>query len=111
VTYLPVRRDGLVDLDALKAAIEEKTILVSIMAANNEIGVIQPLAEIGKICRERGVLFHSDAVQAYGKVPLSVQEMNIDLASITRATRSTAEGDRRAVRPPPQPARAPDRPD
>jgi cysteine desulfurase len=83
VTYLPVRPDGLVDLDALKAAIEEKTILVSIMAANNEIGVIQPLAEIGKICRERGVLFHSDAVQAYGKVPLSVQEMNIDLASIT----------------------------
>ena len=83
VTYLPVRPDGLVDLDALKAAIEEKTILVSIMAANNEIGVIQPLAEIGKICRERGVLFHTDAVQAYGKVPLSVQEMNIDLASIT----------------------------
>jgi cysteine desulfurase len=83
VTYLPVKPDGLVDLDQLKAAFTDKTILVSIMAANNEIGVLQPLEEIGKLCRERGVLFHSDAVQALGKVPLDVNKMNIDLASLT----------------------------
>src|SRR5438132_1222890 len=83
VTYLPVKPDGLVDLDQLKDAFTDKTILVSIMAANNEIGVVQPIAEIGKLCRERGVLFHSDAVQALGKVPLDVNKMNIDLASLT----------------------------
>ena len=83
VTYLGVDKDGLVDLDTLRAAIEEKTILVSIMAANNEIGVVQPVAEIGKICREKGVLFHTDAVQAYGKIPLDVNAMNIDLLSFT----------------------------
>lgn len=83
VTYLPVKADGLIDLDQLKDAITDKTILVSIMAANNEIGVLQPLAEIGAICREKGVLFHSDAVQAFGKVPLDVNAMNIDLASLT----------------------------
>jgi cysteine desulfurase len=83
VTYLPVKPDGLIDLDQLKEAITDKTVLVSIMAGNNEIGVIQPMAEIGKICRERGVLFHSDAVQAFGKVPLDVNAMNIDLASLT----------------------------
>jgi cysteine desulfurase len=83
VTYLPVQKDGLIDLDDLKRAIDEKTILVSIMAANNEIGVLQPISEIGKICHERGVLFHTDAVQAFGKVPLNVTEMNIDLMSIS----------------------------
>ncbi len=83
VTYLRVKPDGLIDLDEFKDAITDKTILVSIMAANNEIGVIQPLAEIGKICREHGVLFHTDAVQAFGKVPLDVNAMNIDLASVT----------------------------
>jgi cysteine desulfurase len=83
VTYLPVQKDGLVDLDELKRAIDEKTILVTIMAANNEIGVVQPLAEIGKICRERGVLFHSDGVQAIGKIPVDVNKQNIDLLSIT----------------------------
>src|SRR5438270_2091701 len=83
VTYLPVKPDGLVDLNQLKDAFTDKTILVSIMAANNEIGVLQPVAEIGKLCRERGVLFHSDAVQALGKVPLDVNKMNIDLASLT----------------------------
>src|SRR5436305_985813 len=83
VTYLPVKPDGLVDLNQLKDAFTDKTILVSVMAANNEIGVIQPLEEIGKLCRERGVLFHSDAVQALGKVPLDVNKMNIDLASLT----------------------------
>ncbi len=83
VTYLPVQADGLISLDELKKAIDDKTILVSIMMANNEIGVIQPVAEIGKICRERGVFFHSDAVQAIGKVPVDVNKMNIDLMSIT----------------------------
>src|SRR3981081_1265220 len=83
VTYMPVQKDGLVDLDDLKRAIDDKTILVTIMAANNEIGVLQPIAEIGKICRERGVIFHTDAVQAIGKVPVDVNKMNIDVASIT----------------------------
>src|SRR2546427_3542289 len=83
VTYLPVQRDGLIDLDDLKGAIDDKTILVTIMAANNEIGVLQPIAEIGKICRERGVLFHTDAAQAVGKVPIEVNKQNIDLASIS----------------------------
>jgi cysteine desulfurase len=83
VTYLPVGKDGLIDLDDLKRALDDKTILVSIMFANNEIGVLQPIAEIGAMCRERGILFHSDAVQAIGKVPVSVEEQNIDLASIT----------------------------
>src|SRR6201982_2088063 len=83
VTYLPVQKDGLVDLEELKRAIDKKTILVTIMAANNEIGVLQPIREIGKICRERGVLFHTDAVQAIGKVPVDVNKDNIDLMSIT----------------------------
>jgi cysteine desulfurase len=83
VTYLPVQKDGLIDLDDLKRAIDDKTILVSIMAANNEIGVLQPWAEIGKICRERGVLFHSDGTQAVGKVPIDVNKDNIDLLSIS----------------------------
>jgi cysteine desulfurase len=83
VTYLEVKPDGMIDLEELRNAITDKTILVSIMTANNEIGVVQPMAEIGKICRERGVLLHSDAVQAYGKIPMDVNAMNIDLASIT----------------------------
>jgi cysteine desulfurase len=83
VTYLPVQQNGLIDLEQLKAAITEKTVIVSIMAVNNEIGVIQPLAEIGKICRERGVYFHTDAAQAVGKIPLDVNAMNIDLMSIS----------------------------
>ncbi len=80
---MPVQKDGLIDLEELKRAIDAKTILVTIMFANNEIGVIQPVAEIGKICRERGVLFHTDGVQAVGKVPIDVNKMNIDLMSIT----------------------------
>jgi cysteine desulfurase len=83
VTYLPVKGDGLVDLEDLKRAIDDKTILVSIMFANNEIGVIQPVEQIGAICRERGVLFHSDATQAVGKVPVDVNKMKIDLMSIS----------------------------
>jgi cysteine desulfurase len=83
VTYLPVQKNGLLDLDVLKAAITDKTAIVSIMAVNNEIGVIQPLAEIGKICRAAGVFFHTDAAQAFGKIPLDVEAMNIDLMSIS----------------------------
>jgi cysteine desulfurase len=83
VTYLPVRQDGLVDLDRLREAITGKTILVSIMYANNEIGVVQPVAEIGQICRERGVLFHTDGVQAVGKIPVHVIQDNVDLMSLT----------------------------
>jgi len=87
VTYLPVLADGLIDLDDLRRAIvtegPEKTILVSIMFANNEIGVIQPIREIGKICHEKGVLFHTDAVQAVGKIPVGVQSDNIDVLSIS----------------------------
>ncbi len=83
VTYLPVQKDGLIDLDDLRRAIDDKTILVTIMAANNEIGVLQPVAEIGKICKEKGVLFHSDATQAVGKIPIDVQKMGIDLMSIS----------------------------
>ena len=83
VTYLPVQKDGLIDLEDLKRAMDDKTILVTIMAANNEIGVLQPWAEIGKLCRERGVIFHSDATQAIGKVPIDVNKQNIDLMSIS----------------------------
>ncbi|MGH9649832.1 MAG: IscS subfamily cysteine desulfurase [Terriglobales bacterium] len=83
VTYLPVTGDGLIDLEDLKRAIDDKTILVSIMYANNEIGVIQPVEQIGAICRERGVLFHSDATQAVGKVPVDVKRQKIDLMSIS----------------------------
>ncbi|MDJ1175845.1 cysteine desulfurase family protein [Roseofilum capinflatum] len=83
VTYLGVDAQGLINLEALKSAIREETLLVSVMAANNEIGVIQPLAEIGQICRDRQVLFHTDAAQALGKIPLNVQDMNIDLMSLT----------------------------
>jgi cysteine desulfurase len=83
VTYLPVQQNGLVDLAALEAAITPKTALVSIMAVNNEIGVIQPLAEIGALCRSKGVYFHTDAAQAVGKIPLDVEAMKIDLMSIS----------------------------
>lgn len=83
ITWLPVNRDGVIDLDQLTAAFTPQTILVSIMAANNETGVLQPLEDIGKLCRERGVLFHSDAVQALGRMPLDVNKFNLDLASLT----------------------------
>ncbi len=83
VTYLPVQKNGLIDLKELAAAITDKTVLVSVMAINNEVGVIQPLAEIGKLCREKGALFHTDCAQAFGKIPLDVEAMNIDLMSIS----------------------------
>lgn len=82
-TYLPARADGLVDLDALRGAITDSTILVSVMHANNEIGAIQDIAAIGRLCRERGVLFHTDAAQSLGKVPLDVRETPVDLISFT----------------------------
>lgn len=83
VTYLPVNKDGFISLDDLKNAITDKTILVTIMYANNEIGVLQDIGNIGKICRERGVLLHTDATQAVGKVPFDVNKMNVDLASLS----------------------------
>ncbi|WP_455486744.1 cysteine desulfurase NifS [Clostridium sp.] len=82
VTYLDVNEEGFVDIKQLEEAITDKTILVSIMFANNEIGTIQPIKEIGALCREKKVLFHTDAVQAVGSVPVDVKEMNIDLLSL-----------------------------
>ncbi|MCZ6902440.1 MAG: IscS subfamily cysteine desulfurase [Rickettsia endosymbiont of Ixodes persulcatus] len=83
ITYLPINPNGIIDLEILKESITDQTMLVSVMAVNNEIGVIQPLKEIGKICRERGVFFHSDIAQGFGKIPIDVNEFNIDLASIS----------------------------
>ncbi|MGH7929799.1 MAG: cysteine desulfurase family protein, partial [Candidatus Binatia bacterium] len=83
VTYLRVDGDGMIDLGHLREAITDKTILISLMAANNEIGVINPVKEIGHIAREKGILYHSDATQAVGKIPVHVEEMGIDLLSLT----------------------------
>ena len=83
VTYLPVQKDGRINLDELRAVITDKTILITIMTANNEIGVIQPIAEIGAIAKQKGILFHTDAVQAAGKVPFDVTALKVDLASIS----------------------------
>ena len=83
VTLLPVDRDGLIDLDQLRSALTDRTVLVSVMAANNEIGVLQPMAEIGAIVHERGTLLHTDAAQAAGKVPIDVGAMGVDLLSLT----------------------------
>jgi cysteine desulfurase len=83
VTYLPVQTDGLIDVEELKAAIKPSTILVSVMYVNNEVGVVQPIEEIGKICRSNKIFFHSDCAQALGKVPLDVNAMHIDLMSLS----------------------------
>ncbi|HER27029.1 MAG TPA: IscS subfamily cysteine desulfurase [Rhodospirillales bacterium] len=83
VTYLPVQQNGLINLSDLAAAMTDQTALVSIMAVNNEIGVIQPIAEIGKMCRQRKIFFHTDGAQAVGKIPINVDDMNIDLMSIS----------------------------
>lgn len=83
VTYLPVGKDGRLDPDDVRRALTDKTILVSVMLANNEVGTIQPIAEIGKLTREKGVLLHCDAVQGIGKTPFDVKAMNVDLASLT----------------------------
>ena len=83
VTYLPVYEDGIVKVSDLEAAITDKTILITVMHANNEIGTIQPIAEIGKIARERGIYFHTDAVQTVGKIPVDVNELNVDMLSLS----------------------------
>jgi cysteine desulfurase len=83
VTYLPVQKDGRIDLDQLRDAITDKTVLITIMAANNEIGVLQPIAEIGAIAKQKGVLFHTDAVQAAGKIPFDVNQSKADLVSMS----------------------------
>ncbi|HZP37057.1 MAG TPA: IscS subfamily cysteine desulfurase [Methylomirabilota bacterium] len=83
VTYVPVGRDGLVDVEAVRAACTDKTILISVMFANNEIGTIQPVAELGKLAKEKGIIFHTDATQAVGKIPVDVEAMGIDLLSAT----------------------------
>ncbi len=83
VTYVPVGRDGLVDVETVRAALTPKTILVSVMFANNEIGTIEPIAELGKLAKEKGILFHTDATQAVGKIPVDVETMGIDLLSAT----------------------------
>jgi cysteine desulfurase len=83
VTYVPVGREGLVDVEAVRAALTDKTILVSVMLANNEIGTIQPVAELGKLAKEKGIIFHTDATQAVGKIPVDVEAMGIDLLSAT----------------------------
>ena len=83
VTYVPVGRDGLVDVEAVRAALTDKTILISIMFANNEIGTIQPVAELGRLAKEKGIIFHTDATQAVGKIPVDVEAMGIDLLSAT----------------------------
>jgi cysteine desulfurase len=83
VTYVPVRADGLVDVDEIRNALTDKTILVSVMFANNEIGTIQDMAAIGRLCKDKGVLFHADATQAVGKIPVNVEAMGIDLLSCT----------------------------
>ncbi|MEL6166202.1 MAG: aminotransferase class V-fold PLP-dependent enzyme, partial [Cyanobacteria bacterium J06628_3] len=83
ITFLTVQKNGIINLNELEKAFRDDTILVSVMAANNEIGVLQPLTEIGEICRERNILFHSDSAQAIGKISLDVQEMKIDLMSLT----------------------------
>src|SRR5690606_27230238 len=83
VTYVAAGPNGIVDPDDIKAAMTDKTILVSVMLANNEVGTIQPIKEIGELTRSRGVLLHCDAVQGIGKTPFNVQDMNVDLASLT----------------------------
>lgn len=83
VTYLPVDQDGLVSVEDVKNAICDDTVLITIMTANNEIGTIQPIAEIGKLAREKGILFHTDAVQAVGAIPVNVNEMNVDMLSLS----------------------------
>ncbi len=83
VTYLPVNTNGIIDINVLKKSIRKETILISIMAVNNEVGVIQPISEIGHIAKENGIIFHTDAAQAVGKIPINVEEMGIDLMSIS----------------------------
>ena len=106
VTYLPVQKDGRVDPEDVRKAIKPTTILICIMYANNEIGAINPIQEIGKIAKERGIIFAVDGVQAVGKIPVDVQKDNIDLLAISAHKILRPQGCRRAVRAPPQSSRA-----
>ena len=99
VTYLPVDQYGLVDPDTLRQEITPQTVLISIMTANNEIGTIAPVEEIGRIAREHEVLFHTDATQAVGKIPVDVEAMNIDMLSLSAHKMYGPKGVGRAVRP------------
>ena len=83
VTYLPVQKNGIVDIEVFKSNIRKDTVMASVMFVNNEIGVLQPIKEIGEICRERNIFFHTDAAQAMGKIPIDVNKYNIDLMSIS----------------------------
>jgi cysteine desulfurase len=83
VTYLPVQKNGLVDLQLFKDNIRKDTLMASVMLVNNEIGVIQPLKQIGQICREHKIFFHTDAAQGFGKIPINVNELNVDLMSLS----------------------------
>ena len=83
MTYLPVQKNGLVSLQEFEQAITPQTVLASIMFVNNEIGVVQPISELGRICKSKGVFFHTDIAQGFGKIPIDVHKMNIDLASIS----------------------------
>ena len=106
VTYLPVDKYGMVDPDDVRKAITDKTVLITIMFANNEIGTIHPIAEIGRIAKEKGIIFHSDAAQGVGKVPVDVEKCGIDLHVDERAQDLRSQGSRRALRPLQGPARA-----
>ena len=97
VTYLPVDENGLVSVEDVKKAIRPDTVLISIMAANNEIGTIEPIREIGKVAHEAGVLFHTDAVQAVGAVPIDVNDWNVDMLSLSWPQVPRAQGHRRAL--------------
>ena len=108
LTIVPPDADGLVSAEAIAAALTDRTVLVSVMAANNEVGTLNPIAAIGRLCHERGIVFHTDATQAVGKIPLDVQRRRRSICSASPPIRFTAQGDRRPVRPPPRPAGAAD---
>ena len=99
LTFLRVGSEGIVDPDEVTRAIRPETVLISVMHANNELGTIQPIPEIARIAAEHDIYFHSDAVQSAGKIPLSVEELGVDLLSLSRAQDSRTAGRRRPLRP------------